>query len=59
MIVPSNDGGASSCLDMYCFQQGGCAHAATFGELAQTLEETWMLIEAALDAASGELGSDA
>ena len=39
--------------------QGGCAHAATFGELAQTLEETWMLIEAALDAASGELGSDA
>ena len=32
---------------------GGCEHAAAFGELGQTLEEAWTLIEAALDAASG------
>jgi hypothetical protein len=30
--------------------RGGCAHAAAFGELGQTLEEAWRLIEAALDA---------
>ena len=31
--------------------QGGCAHAAAFGELkGQTLEEACALIEAALDA---------
>jgi hypothetical protein len=31
--------------------QGGCAHAAAFGALeGQTLEETWTLIAAALDA---------
>ena len=35
--------------------QGGCEHAAAFGELeAQTLEEAWTLIEAAVDAASVE-----
>ena len=34
--------------------QGGCAHAAAFGRLAQALDETWPLIEAALDAADGE-----
>jgi hypothetical protein len=35
--------------------QGGCEHAAAFGELeGQTLEETWTLIEAAVSAASVE-----
>ena len=35
--------------------QGGCEHAAAFGEVAgQTLEEAWTLIEAAVDAASVE-----
>ena len=35
--------------------QGGCEHAAAFGELeGQTLEEAWTLIEAAVDAASVE-----
>jgi hypothetical protein len=30
--------------------QGGCAHAVAFGALrGQTLEETWALIEAAVD----------
>ena len=29
---------------------GGCAHAAAFGHLQQTVEEAWALIEAALDA---------
>jgi hypothetical protein len=34
---------------------GGCAHAAAFGELeGQTIEDAWTLIEAALDAASGD-----
>ena len=36
--------------------QGGCEHAAAFGELGQTLEEAWRLSEAALDVASGERG---
>ena len=37
--------------------QGGCEHAATFGEVeGQTIEEAWMLIEAALDAASRAAG---
>jgi hypothetical protein len=40
--------------------QGHCAHAAAFGALeGQTLEEAWTLIEAALEAAGGELGSQA
>jgi hypothetical protein len=39
--------------------QGGCVHAAAFGELGQTLKEAWTLIEAALEAAGGELGSQA
>jgi hypothetical protein len=35
--------------------QGGCEHAAGFGQLDQlTLEREWRLIEAALDAAIGE-----
>ena len=35
--------------------QGGCEHAAAFGEVAgQTLDEAWTLIEAAVDAASVE-----
>ena len=35
--------------------EGGCEHAAGFGELDQlTLEREWRLIEAALDAAIGE-----
>jgi DNA-binding response OmpR family regulator len=35
--------------------QGGCAHADGFGQIDQlTLEQEWQLIEAALDAASGE-----
>jgi hypothetical protein len=35
--------------------QGRCAHADGFGPLDQlTLEQEWQLIEAALDAASGE-----
>ena len=37
--------------------QGTCAHAAAFGALEeQTLEEAWMLTEAALNAADGEAG---
>ncbi len=37
--------------------QGACAHAAAFGALEeQTLEEAWMLTEAALNAADGEVG---
>ena len=36
---------------------GACEHAAAFGELeGQTLEETWTLTEAALDAGIGEAG---
>ena len=35
--------------------QGGCEHAAGFGQLDQlTLEQEWQLIEAALDAARGD-----
>ena len=35
--------------------QGGCEHAAGFGQLDQlTLEQEWQLIEAALDAAKGD-----
>ena len=35
--------------------QGGCEHAAGFGQLDQlTLEQEWQLIEGALDAAIGE-----
>jgi DNA-binding response OmpR family regulator len=35
--------------------QGGCAHADGFGQLDQlTLEQEWQLIQAALDAATGE-----
>jgi DNA-binding response OmpR family regulator len=35
--------------------QGGCAHADGFGQIDQlTLEEEWQLIEAAVDAASGD-----
>ena len=33
--------------------QGGCEHATAFGDLGQTIEEAWTLIEAALDATSG------
>jgi hypothetical protein len=37
-------------LEIVTDLHGGCAHAAAFGELRQTLEETWTLIEAALHA---------
>ena len=35
--------------------QGGCEHAAGFGQLDQlTLEQEWQLIEAALNAVRGD-----